>query len=123
VLSPVKELLKVGMVVFRENTEDIYPGIEWAADTSECLARRAIQYAIDNKRKSVAMVHKGNIMKFTEGGFKNWGYEIAKSKFGSVEIDGGPWLKLPPSKERTGGIIIKDVNTDAFLQQMLLHPA
>jgi isocitrate dehydrogenase len=141
------------MVIFRENTEDIYAGIEWAAgspevkklihflqtemgvtkirfpDTSsigikpvstegtERLVRRAIQYAIDNKRKSVTLVHKGNIMKFTEGGFKNWGYELAKREFGGVEIDGGPWLKLP------NGIVIKDVIADAFLQQILLRPA
>jgi isocitrate dehydrogenase len=151
--SPVKEPGKVDMVIFRENTEDIYAGIEWAAgspevkklihflqtemgvtkirfpDTSsigikpvstegtERLVRRAIQYAIDNKRKSVTLVHKGNIMKFTEGGFKNWGYELAKREFGGVEIDGGPWLKLP------NGIVIKDVIADAFLQQILLRPA
>ncbi|MFA6015476.1 MAG: NADP-dependent isocitrate dehydrogenase [Gallionellaceae bacterium] len=151
--SPVKEPGKVDMVIFRENTEDIYAGIEWAAgspeakkvidflqkemgvtkirfpDTSaigikpvstegtERLVRRAIQYAIDNNRKSVTLVHKGNIMKFTEGGFKNWGYELAKREFGGVEIDGGPWLKLP------NGIIIKDVIADAFLQQILLRPA
>jgi isocitrate dehydrogenase len=151
--SPVKEPHKVDMVIFRENTEDIYAGIEWAAGTPEAikliaflqkemgvtkirfpetsaigikpvsvegtkrLVRRAIQYAIDNKRKSVTLVHKGNIMKFTEGGFKNWGYELARSEFGGVEIDGGPWVKLP------SGIIIKDVITDAFLQQILLRPA
>jgi isocitrate dehydrogenase len=151
--SPVKEPGKVDMVIFRENTEDIYAGIEWEAgsvevkklikflqeemgvnkirfpDTSalgikpvsvegsERLVRRAIQYAIDNKRSSVTLVHKGNIMKFTEGGFKNWGYELAKREFGGVEIDGGPWVKLP------NGIIIKDVIADAFLQQILLRPA
>ena len=151
--SPVKEPHKVDMVIFRENTEDIYAGIEWAAgspdakkiitflqkemgvtkirfpDTSaigikpvsvegtERLVRRAIQYAITNKRKSVTLVHKGNIMKYTEGGFKNWGYELAKREFGGVEIDGGPWVKLP------NGIIIKDVIADAFLQQILLRPA
>ena len=151
--SPVKEPHKVNMVIFRENTEDIYAGIEWPAgspeakkviaflqnemkvtkirfpDTSaigikpvsvegsERLIRRAIQYAIDNKRKSVTLVHKGNIMKFTEGGFKNWGYELAKREFGGVEIDGGPWVKLP------SGIVIKDVIADAFLQQILLRPA
>jgi len=151
--TPVKEPNKVDMVIFRENTEDIYAGIEWAAGSpeakkiikflqeemgvkkirfpetsaigikpvssegSERLIRRAIQYAIDNKRSSVTLVHKGNIMKFTEGGFKNWGYELAKREFGGVEIDGGPWLKLP------NGIIIKDVIADAFLQQILLRPA
>ncbi len=151
--SPVKAPEKVDMVIFRENTEDIYAGIEWEAgspeakkviaflqqemgvskirfpDTSaigikpvsiegsERLIRRAIQYAIDNKRESVTLVHKGNIMKFTEGGFKKWGYELAKREFGGVEIDGGPWLKLP------NGIVIKDVIADAFLQQILLRPA
>ena len=156
--SPVKEPNKVDMVIFRENTEDIYAGIEWAAGSPEAkkiiaflqkemgvtkirfpetsaigikpvstegterLVRRAIQYAIDNQRKSVTLVHKGNIMKFTEGGFKNWGYELAKREFGGVEIDGGPWMKLP-EKYGNGGIIIKDVIADAFLQQILLRPA
>ncbi|MBZ0092913.1 MAG: NADP-dependent isocitrate dehydrogenase, partial [Sulfuricellaceae bacterium] len=150
--SPVKAPEKVDMVIFRENTEDIYAGVEWEAGSpevkkiidflqkemgvnkirfpessaigvkpvsvegSERLIRRAIQYAIDNKRKSVTLVHKGNIMKFTEGGFKKWGYELAKREFGGVEIDGGPWLKLP------NGIVIKDVIADAFLQQILLRP-
>ena len=150
--SPVKEPEKVDMVIFRENTEDIYAGVEWEAGSpevkrvieflqkemnvtkirfpetsaigikpvsvegSERLIRRAIQYAIDNKRESVTLVHKGNIMKFTEGGFKKWGYELAKREFGGVEIDGGPWLKLP------NGIVIKDVIADAFLQQILLRP-
>jgi len=150
--SPVKEPEKVDMVIFRENTEDIYAGVEWEAGTpevkrvieflqeemgvkkirfpetsaigikpvsiegSERLVRRAIQYAIDNNRKSVTLVHKGNIMKFTEGGFKKWGYELAKREFGGVEIDGGPWLRLPD------GIVIKDVIADAFLQQILLRP-
>ena len=156
--SPVKEPNKVDMVIFRENTEDIYAGIEWAAGSAEAkkvieflqkemgvkkirfpetsaigikpvsvegserLVRRAIQYAIDNKRSSVTLVHKGNIMKFTEGGFKNWGYELAKREFGGMEIDGGPWLKLP-EKYGSGGIVIKDVIADAFLQQILLRPA
>jgi isocitrate dehydrogenase len=156
--SPVKEPQKVDMVIFRENTEDIYAGIEWPAGSpeakkiitflqnemgvtkirfpatsaigikpvslegSERLIRRAIQYAIDNKRRSVTLVHKGNIMKFTEGGFKNWGYELAKREFGGVEIDGGPWLKLP-EKYGSGGIVIKDMIADAFLQQILLRPA
>lgn len=81
------------------------------------LVRAAIQYAIEQNRKSVTLVHKGNIMKFTEGSFKNWGYELAKEEFGAVEIDGGPWCKLP------GGIVIKDIIADAFLQQILTHPA
>ena len=150
--SPVKEPEKTDMVIFRENTEDIYAGVEWEAGTpevkkviaflqqemgvkkirfpetsaigikpvsiegSERLIRKAIQYAIDNGRQSVTLVHKGNIMKFTEGGFKKWGYELAKREFGGVEIDGGPWVKLP------NGIVIKDVIADAFLQQILLRP-
>jgi isocitrate dehydrogenase len=150
--SPVKEPEKVNMVIFRENTEDIYAGVEWEAgspevkkvieflqkemgvkkirfpDTSaigikpvsvegsERLIRKAIQYAIDNQRKSVTLVHKGNIMKFTEGGFKKWGYELAVREFGGVPIDGGPWVKLP------NGIVVKDVIADAFLQQILLRP-
>ena len=150
--SPVKAPEKVDMVIFRENTEDIYAGIEWEAGTpevkqviaflqqqmgvtkirfpessaigikpvsvegSERLIRAAIQYAIENGRSSVTLVHKGNIMKYTEGGFKKWGYELAKREFGAVEIDGGPWCKLP------NGIIIKDVIADAFLQQILLRP-
>jgi isocitrate dehydrogenase len=150
--SPVKHPEKTDMVIFRENTEDIYAGIEWAAGTDEVekvitflsdmgmrkkirfpessaigikpvsidgskrLVRKAIQYAIDNNRKSVTIAHKGNIMKFTEGGFRDWGYEIAKEEFGAVEIDGGPWCKLP------NGIIIKDCIADAFLQEILLHP-
>jgi isocitrate dehydrogenase len=150
--SPVKHPEKVDMVIFRENTEDIYAGIEWAAGTDEVekvinflsdmgvrkkirfpessaigikpvsidgskrLVRKAIQYAIDNNRKSVTISHKGNIMKFTEGGFRDWGYEVAKEEFGAVEIDGGPWCKLP------NGIVIKDCIADAFLQEILLHP-
>ncbi|MHB1677465.1 MAG: NADP-dependent isocitrate dehydrogenase [Sulfuriferula sp.] len=150
--SPVKAPEKVDMVIFRENTEDIYAGIEWEAGSlavkkivtylqdemgvvnirfpetsaigikpvsvegSERLIRRAIQYAIDHGRRSVTLVHKGNIMKFTEGGFKKWGYELAKREFGAVEIEGGPWCRLP------NGLIIKDVIADAFLQQILLRP-
>lgn len=150
--SPLKHPEKTNMVIFRENTEDIYAGIEWAAGTDEVakvisflsdmgmrkkirfpessaigikpvskegsqrLVRKAIQYAIDNNRKSLTIAHKGNIMKFTEGGFRDWGYEIAKQEFGAVEIDGGPWCKLP------NGIIIKDCIADAFLQEILLHP-
>ena len=155
--SPVKAPEKVDMVIFRENTEDIYAGVEWEAGSaevkkvieflqkemgvtkirfpessaigikpvsiegSERLIRKAIQYAIDNNRRSVTLVHKGNIMKFTEGGFKKWGYELAKREFGGVEIDGGPWVKLDP-KYGSGGIVIKDVIADAFLQQILLRP-
>ena len=150
--SPVKNPEKTDMVIFRENSEDIYAGIEWAAESNEAkkviefllkemkvnkirfpessgigikpvskdgtvrLVRKAIQYAIDNKRKSVTLVHKGNIMKYTEGAFKNWGYELAKQEFGAELIDGGPWMKLP------NGIVIKDVIADAFLQQILLRP-
>jgi isocitrate dehydrogenase len=151
--SPVKEPEKVDMVIFRENTEDIYAGVEWEAGSpevkkiieflqkemgvkkirfpetsaigikpvsvegSERLIRKAIQYAIDNNRTSVTLVHKGNIMKFTEGGFKKWGYELAAREFGATLIDEGPWMKLP------NGIVIKDVIADAFLQQILLRPA
>ncbi len=151
--SPLKNPEKTNMVIFRENTEDIYAGVEWMAGTEACtkvvkflqeemgvkkirfpetssigikpvskdgterLVRAAIKYAIANNRKSVTIVHKGNIMKFTEGGFRDWAYALAKSEFGGVEIDGGPWLKLP------NGIVIKDVIADAFLQQILLRPA
>ena len=150
--SPVKRPEDIDMMIFRENTEDIYAGIEWKAGTDEAekvrgflmremnvtkirfpdtssfgvkpvskegterLVRAAIEYAIDNGRKSVSLVHKGNIMKFTEGGFRDWGYELAKREFGAVEIDGGPWCQLP------NGIIIKDVIADNFLQQILLRP-
>ena len=155
--SPVKAPEKVDMVIFRENTEDIYAGVEWEADSpgaqkiiaflqqemgvtkirfpessavgikpvsiegSERLIRRAIQYAIDNKRRSVTLVHKGNIMKFTEGGFKKWGYALAAREFGATLIDDGPWMRLP-EKYGSGGIVIKDVIADAFLQQILLRP-
>jgi isocitrate dehydrogenase len=151
--SPVKHPEKTDMVIFRENTEDIYAGIEWAAGTDEVakviqflsdmgirkkirfpesssigikpvsidgskrLIRKAIQYAIDNNRKSVTITHKGNIMKFTEGGFRDWGYELAKEEFGAMPIDGGPWCELP------NGIVIKDCIADAFLQEILLHPS
>lgn len=151
--SPVKQPELTDMVIFRENTEDIYAGIEYQTGTPENkklkdflvnelgtknirfpetsslgikpisiegtkrLVRSAIQYAIDDKRDSVTLVHKGNIMKFTEGSFKNWGYEVAKEEFGAKEIDGGPWCKLP------NGMIIKDVIADAFLQQILTRPA
>ncbi|MBP7204806.1 MAG: NADP-dependent isocitrate dehydrogenase [Propionivibrio sp.] len=151
--SPLKQPELTDMVIFRENTEDIYAGVEWMAGSDACnkivkflreemgvkkirfpetssigikpvskegterLVRAAIKYAIDNKRKSVTIVHKGNIMKFTEGGFRDWAYALAKNEFGGVEIDGGPWLKLP------NGIVIKDAIADAFLQQILLRPA
>jgi len=156
--SPLKEPEKTNMVIFRENSEDIYAGIEWAAETPEAkkliaflqnemgvkkirfpdtsgigikpvskqgtqrLVRRAIQYAIDNQRDSVTLVHKGNIMKFTEGGFKSWGYDLAKAEFGATEIEGGPWCEF--TNPRNGKkIVIKDVIADAFLQQILLRPA
>ena len=150
--SPVKAPEKIDMVIFRENTEDIYAGVEWEAGSdavkkviaflqqemgvskirfpessaigikpvsiegSERLIRRAIQYAIDNNRRSVTLVHKGNIMKFTEGGFKKWGYALAAREFGATLIGEGPWMQLP------NGIVIKDVIADAFLQQILLRP-
>lgn len=155
--SPVKHPDYVDMVIFRENSEDIYAGIEWAADTTEAdkvikflkdemgvkkirfdrhcgigikpvskegtqrLVRAAIQYAIDNDRKSVTLVHKGNIMKFTEGAFKNWGYEVAKEQFGGELIDQGPWMKIKNPKNGHE-IVIKDCIADAFLQQILLRP-
>ena len=155
--SPVREPGKTNMVIFRENSEDIYAGIEWKADTPEAdklirflreemgvtkirfpehcgigikpvskegtqrLVRRAIQYAIDQDLPSVTLVHKGNIMKFTEGSFKEWGYELAQSEFGGELLDGGPWLKV--RNPRTGKeIVIKDVIADAMLQQILLRP-
>ncbi|MDQ7016021.1 MAG: NADP-dependent isocitrate dehydrogenase [Gammaproteobacteria bacterium] len=156
--SPLKNPELTNMVIFRENSEDIYAGIEWEAGSDDVkkvidffinemgvskirfpetsgigvkpvskqgtqrLVRKAIQYAIDNDRDSVTLVHKGNIMKFTEGGFKAWGYELAQSEFGAVEIDGGPWcrFKNPNSGKE---IVVKDVIADAFLQQILLRPA
>jgi isocitrate dehydrogenase len=155
--SPLREPEKTDMVIFRENSEDIYAGIEWEAGTAEVkkiiaflqdemgvtkirfpdssgigikpvsvegtqrLVRKAIQYAIDNDRDTVTLVHKGNIMKFTEGGFKNWGYALARDEFGAEEIDGGPWCRM--KNPRTGkDIVINDVIADAFLQQILLRP-
>ncbi len=151
--SPVKQPELTDMVIFRENTEDIYAGIEYQNGTPEAdkikkflieemkatnirfpdsssigikpvseegskrLIRSAIEYAIEHGRKSVTLVHKGNIMKFTEGSFKNWGYELAKEEYDAKEIDGGPWCELP------NGIVIKDVIADAFLQQILTRPA
>ncbi len=156
--SPLKHPELTDMVIFRENSEDIYAGIEWEAGTPEArkvidflqkemgvkkirfpatagigikpvssegterLVRKAIRYAIDNDRDSVTLVHKGNIMKFTEGAFKNWGYALAKREFGATEIDGGPWCRM--KNPRSGReIVIKDVIADAFLQQILLRPA
>lgn len=154
--SPVREPEKTNMVIFRENSEDIYAGIEWESGTesaqkvidflqdemgvnkirfpmtsgigikpvskegTERLVRKAFQYAIDNDKPSVTLVHKGNIMKFTEGGFKQWGYDLAKNDFGATELNGGPWLSFKNPK--TGNeIVVKDVIADAFLQNILLH--
>lgn len=156
--SPLKAPEKTNMVIFRENSEDIYAGIEWQAGSDEAnkvidflqtemgvtkirfpatsgigikpvsaegtkrLVRKALQYAIDQDRDSVTLVHKGNIMKFTEGAFKNWGYELARDEFGAEEIDGGPWCSFRnPVTGKT--IVVKDVIADAFLQQILLRPA
>lgn len=155
--SPLKEPEKTDMVIFRENSEDIYAGIEWAADTDEVrkligflqnemgvtkirfpessgigikpvsaqgtkrLVRKAIQYTIDNDLDSVTLVHKGNIMKFTEGAFKQWGYDLAEQEFSAQPVDGGPWRAF--NNPKTGRqIIVKDVIADAFLQQILLRP-
>ena len=150
--SPVRAPEKTDMVIFRENSEDIYAGIEWEAESPEArklieflqkemrvtairfpatsgigikpvsregterLMRQAVKYAIDNQRKSVTIVHKGNIMKYTEGAFKNWAYALCQREFGAELLDGGPWMRLP------NGIVIKDVIADAFLQQILLRP-
>ncbi len=155
--SPLKAPEKTDMVIFRENSEDIYAGIEWSRGSDEVkkvieflqnemgvtkirfpetsgigikpvssegtqrLVRKAIQYAIDNNRDSVTLVHKGNIMKFTEGGFKEWGYELAHEEFGAEDINGGPWCRF--KNPNTGSdIVVKDVIADAFLQQILLRP-
>jgi isocitrate dehydrogenase len=151
--SPVKNPGAVDMVIFRENTEDIYAGIEYQAGTPEArrvveflqtemgaksirfpetsaigikpvseegskrLVRSAIDYALAQGRKSVTLVHKGNIMKFTEGGFRDWGYQVAREEYGAVDEDGGPWCRLP------GGLLVKDAIADAFLQQILLRPS
>jgi isocitrate dehydrogenase len=161
--SPVKRPEKVDMVIFRENTEDIYAGVDWqagspealkflewlkvnvpkdfkkvrfgaeAADTvgvgikpvskpgTQRLVRAAIQYAVDEGRKSVTIVHKGNIMKYTEGAFRDWAYELAKTEFGAVELDGGPWCKIPAGRPGAG-IVIKDAIADITLQQVLTRP-
>ncbi len=155
--SPVKEPEAVDMVIFRENSEDVYAGIEWEAGSddarkvldflqnemgvtkirfpntaglgikpvskegTERIVRAAIKYAIDNNRDSVTLVHKGNIMKFTEGGFRDWGYQLAKEEFGATELDGGPWCAFEnPNSGNT--IIMKDVIADAMLQQVLTRP-
>jgi isocitrate dehydrogenase len=150
--SPVKAPQDVNMVIFRENTEDIYAGIEYKAKSEEArrvieflqkqmgaqsirfpassaigikpvseegskrLIRSAIEFAVGQKLGSVTLVHKGNIMKFTEGGFRDWGYQVAKEEYGAVEFDGGPWCRLP------SGVVVKDVIADAFLQQILTRP-
>ncbi|MBI6895620.1 NADP-dependent isocitrate dehydrogenase [Pseudomonas putida] len=156
--SPVKKPGDVDMVIFRENSEDIYAGIEWKAGSPEAnkvikflkeemgvtkirfdqdcgigvkpvskegtkrLVRKALQYVVDNDRKSLTLVHKGNIMKFTEGAFKDWGYEVARDEFGAELLDGGPWMKFKNPK--TGReVIVKDAIADAMLQQILLRPA
>ncbi|HZJ93343.1 MAG TPA: NADP-dependent isocitrate dehydrogenase [Thiopseudomonas sp.] len=156
--SPVKRPQDTDMVIFRENSEDIYAGIEWQAGTPEAekvikffteemgvtkirftencgigvkpvseegtkrLVRKALQYIVDNDRESLTLVHKGNIMKFTEGAFKDWGYEIARDEFGAELLDGGPWMQFKNPK--TGkNIIVKDAIADAMLQQILLRPA
>jgi isocitrate dehydrogenase len=156
--SPVKEPEKVDMVIFRENTEDIYAGIEWQAGTPELkkvmkfmkeemgvtqirfpetsslgvkpvssegtkrLFRSAVKHAITNNKKSITLVHKGNIMKFTEGGFRDWGYELARDEFGAKPLDGGPWHSFP-NPETGEEIIVKDVIADAMLQQILTRPS
>jgi isocitrate dehydrogenase len=156
--SPVKAPGDVDMVIFRENSEDVYAGIEWEAESDEVkrvieflqnemgvdkirfpntsgigikpvskegtarIVRAAIHYAIDNDKPSVTLVHKGNIMKFTEGGFRDWGYNLAKEEFGATELDGGPWCTL--TNPKTGNtIVIKDVIADAMLQQIITRPA
>ena len=154
--SPVKEPSKVDMVIFRENTEDIYAGIEWMSGSNEIekvkdflmnemgvanirfpdssslglkpiskegtdrLVRSAIEYAITNKRDSLTLVHKGNIMKFTEGAFRDWGYQLAKDEYSSEDYEGGPWQII---RKDGHDLIIKDVIADAFLQQILLRPS
>jgi isocitrate dehydrogenase len=156
--SPVKDPTTTDMVIFRENAEDIYAGIEWMQGTPEVelmirflqeemkvkkirfpetssigikpvskqgterLVRAAFQFAIDNDKPSVTLVHKGNIMKFTEGAFRDWGYQLAKSEFGAAEIDGGPWCSFTNPKNGKK-ITVKDVIADAFLQQILTRPA
>ena len=156
--SPVKKPGDVDMVIFRENSEDIYAGIEWKAGSPEAnkvikflkeemgvtkirfdqdcgigvkpvsregtkrLVRKALQYVVDNDRESLTLVHKGNIMKFTEGAFKDWGYEVARDEFGAELLDGGPWMKFKNPKSGRE-VIVKDAIADAMLQQILLRPA
>ena len=156
--SPVKRPQDTDMVIFRENSEDIYAGVEWQAGTPEAdkvikflteemgatkirftencgigikpvseqgtkrLVRKALQYAVDNNRESVTIVHKGNIMKFTEGAFKDWGYEVARDEFGAELLDGGPWMQFKNSNTGTN-IVVKDAIADAMLQQIVLRPA
>jgi isocitrate dehydrogenase len=156
--SPLRDPSQTNMVIFRENTEDIYAGIEWEAESdgarkliaflqeemgvrkirfpetsgigikpvsregTERLVRKAIRYAIDNERRSVTFVHKGNIQKYTEGAFRDWGYGLAEREFGAVPLDGGPWMTFP-SPTTGAAITVKDVIADAFLQQILMRPA
>lgn len=156
--SPLRDPSQTNMVIFRENTEDIYAGIEWEAESdgarrliaflqeemgvrkirfpetsgigikpvsregTERLVRKAIGYAIDNERRSVTFVHKGNIQKYTEGAFRDWGYELAEREFGAVPLDGGPWMTFA-SPSTGAAITVKDVIADAFLQQILMRPA
>tara|TARA_B110000467_G_scaffold155983_1_gene168959 strand:- start:2639 stop:3865 length:1227 start_codon:yes stop_codon:yes gene_type:complete len=156
--SPVKSPGDVDMIIFRENSEDVYAGIEWESGSEEVakvikflqeemgvdkirfpntsgigikpisqegtarIVRAALQYAIDNDKPSVTIVHKGNIMKFTEGGFRDWGYQLAKDEFGAVELDGGPWCTMKNPKSGNE-IVIKDVIADAMLQQIITRPA
>ena len=151
--SPVRHPELVDMIIFRENTEDIYAGIEWKAETDQArriirflqeemgvttirfpatsgigikpvsaegskrLVRAAIEYALRHGRKNITLVHKGNIMKYTEGAFRDWGYEVARNEYGATELDGGPWMKLPQ------GLVVKDVIADNFLQQILIRPS
>ena len=156
--SPVKAPQDVDMIIFRENSEDVYAGIEWEAGTEGVakvidflqnemgvdkirfpntsgigikpisqegtarIVRAALKYAVDNNKDTVTLVHKGNIMKFTEGGFRDWGYELAKQEFGATELDGGPWCTMK-NPHNGNEIIIKDVIADAMLQQIILRPA
>ena len=156
--SPLQDPSKVDMVIFRENTEDIYAGVEWPAESdaarkliaflqdemgvtkirfpetsgigikpvsregTQRLVRRALLYAVEHDRRSVTLVHKGNIMKFTEGAFRDWGYELAAAEFGATPLDGGPWMTFE-NPETGRDIVVKDVIADAFLQQILLRPA
>ena len=156
--SPVKAPGDVDMIIFRENSEDVYAGIEWEAGSKEVakviqflqnemgvekirfpntsgigikpisqegtarIVRAALQYAIDNDKPSVTIVHKGNIMKFTEGGFRDWGYQLAKDEFGAIELDGGPWCTMK-NPNNGNEIVIKDVIADAMLQQIITRPA